>query len=159
MRVPFLVAIILLACSSQKPATSAASHFGSKADPLFFSLERTPCFGRCPAYTVTIQADGSARYVGRTNAPRQGTFSGQVDIGTMQRLLDRANSIGFFSMDAKYDGQVTDLPSTIVRVNADGKDKQVTGRYRMPAAFRGFAAFADTLLQDVQWKPVPGADR
>lgn len=145
----------LVACNGQKPtAAGVSSRFGSDADSLFFSLERTPCFGKCAAYTVTINADGSARYVGRSNAPRQGTCTGTVDKASMQLLLDRAKAIGFFDFAEKYDGQVTDLPSTIIRVNADGRDRKVFGRYKTPPAFKPFAAYADSLLQSVQWTQV-----
>ena len=131
-----------------------AGRFGSAEDSTFFSLERTPCFGKCPAYTVTIMADGTARYTGRSNAPREGEFTGTVDKATMQALFDRAASIGFFGFEDKYDSQVTDIPSTIIRMNADGKDKKVVGRVKTPPAFKPFAAFADSLLAPVVWTKV-----
>ncbi len=147
----------LMACNGQKSTADAArSRFGSDADSLFFSLERTPCFGKCAAYTVTIHADGSARYVGRSNAPRLGTYTGSVDKASMQLLLDRAKAIGFFDFAEKYDGQVTDLPSTILRVNADGRDQKVFGRYKTPPTFKPFAAYADSVLMPVQWTQVAG---
>lgn len=145
----------IVSCHSQQPAPSAQTSFGSAKDSTFFSLERTPCFGRCPAYTVTIAADGSARYVGRSNAPREGEFTGQVDKATMQAILDRARSIGFFGYAEKYDGQVTDIPSTIIRVNADGQDKKVVGRMKTPPGFKPFAAYADSLLGSVRWSGGP----
>jgi hypothetical protein len=151
----FLPLFVLAACNGQKPAAEGGrNHFGSDADSLFFSLERTPCFGKCAAYTVTINADGSARYVGRSHASRQGTYTGNVDKASMQLLLDRAKAIGFFDFAEKYDGQVTDLPSTIIRVNADGRDRKVFGRYKTPPSFKPFAAYADSVLMPVQWTQV-----
>ena len=146
--------LLLSSCDSQKPAAVPGTVFGSSSDPVFFSMERTPCFGKCPAYTVTIKADGSARYTGRSNAPREGEFTGTVDRATMQALFDRASSIGFFSYQDKYDSQVTDIPSTIIRLNADGKDKKVVGRVKTPPAFKPFAAYADSLLAPVPWTKV-----
>lgn len=153
---PFVVSGLLVSCHSQQPASSGATTFGSAADKLFFSLQRTPCFGKCPAYTVEIDADGSARYTGRSNAPREGEFTGQVEKAAMQALYDRASSIGFFGFQDKYDGQVTDLPSTIIRVNANGQDKKVVGRVKTPLAFRPFAEFADSLMGRVSWTKVEG---
>ncbi len=150
-----ICALLLVAsCGSQKSASVPEPVFGSDTDSLFFSLERTPCFGKCPAYFVTIKSDGSAIYKGRSYAPRQGTYIGTVDKASMQLLLDRAKAIGFFDFAEKYDGQVTDLPSTILRLNADGHDKKVFGRYKTPPAFKPFAAFADSLLLPVQWTQV-----
>jgi hypothetical protein len=154
--VPLLTLSFLVSpgCNSKKAVAQDTAVFGSDADPVFFSLERTPCFGKCPAYVITIQRDGSATYVGRSNAEREGTYTGKVDEATMVKLLDKANEIGFFDMQDKYDGQVTDLPSTIIRVNANGKDKKVIGRYRTPSSFKPFAAYADSLLVPVQWTKV-----
>ena len=150
-----LIVMSMASCSSQQPAaTPSGTVFGSKSDSVFFSLQRTPCFGKCPAYTVRIDADGSAHYTGRSNAPREGEFSGRVDKATMQALYDRASAIGFFAFQDKYDGPVTDLPSTIIRVNANGADKKVVGRVDTPRAFKPFAAFADSLLGQVQWEKV-----
>lgn len=146
--------LLLSSCGSQKPVAGSGTVFGSEKDAVFFSLERTPCFGKCPAYTVVIHADGSARYTGRSNAPREGEFTGTVDKTTMQALFDRASSIGFFGFEDKYDAQVTDIPSTIIRMNADGKDKKVVGRVKTPPAFKPFAVFADSLLAPVVWTKV-----
>lgn len=155
-KVLFAACLLLLAtsCGSQQRSASSGAVFGSGPGSTFFSLERTPCFGKCPAYTVTIMADGTAHYTGRSNAPREGKFTGKVDQRLMQGLYDRAMTIGFFDMEDKYDGQVTDLPSTIISMNANGKDKKVFGRYKTPPAFKPFAAFADSLLAPVSWVKV-----
>ncbi|MBP7514226.1 MAG: hypothetical protein KA791_06750 [Flavobacteriales bacterium] len=155
MLLPFaVIATILTSCHSQQTTSLGSTTFGSKSDSVFFSLQRTPCFGKCPAYTVRIDADGSAHYTGRSHAPREGEFIGRVDKATMQALYDRASAIGFFAFQDKYDGPVTDLPSTIIRVNANGTDKKVVGRVDTPRAFKPFAAFADSLLGHVQWEKV-----
>lgn len=146
--------LVSTGCSSNKVTAQDKPVFGSDADPVFFSLERTPCFGKCPAYTITVRRDGSATYVGRSNTEREGTYTGQVDQAIMVKLLDKAKSIGFFDMEDKYDGPVTDLPSTIIRVNADGKDKKVVGRYKTPSSFKPFAQFADSLLLPLEWTRV-----
>lgn len=150
-----LPALALISCGSQRSSTPASgTGFGSKTDSVFFSLQRTPCFGTCPAYSVEIRSDGSAHYSGRSHAPRVGEFNGTVDRAAMQALVDRAQAIGFFSFQDKYDGPVTDLPSTIIRVNANGKDKKVVGRVKTPPAFKPFADYADSLLAQVRWEQV-----
>jgi Domain of unknown function (DUF6438) len=156
MRFPLLVFVLTLlvgggSCKMNEHSVSGGHTYGSTSDALFFSLERTPCFGKCPAYTVTIDKLGKATWVGRSNAERMGTWSAPVDPATMEKLLLHAKNVGFFAFEDKYDGQVTDLPSTIIRVNADGHDKKVFGRYKTPPAFRPFAAFADSLLAPLQW--------
>jgi hypothetical protein len=120
-------------------------------DSVYFSMERTACFGSCPSYKVTIDKDGNAVYEGRRFAPREGRFVGKVDAVTMKELYDKAVAVGFFGMEDKYDRAVTDLPSTIIRVHAQGKDKQVIGRVGPPQGFKDLAQEAERILAPVEW--------
>jgi len=123
-------------------------------DSVFFSIERTPCFGTCPTYKLTIMQDGSAIYEGRRFAEREGRYTGHVDAATMKALKEEAEARGFYAMDDVYDRAVTDLPSVIIRVHADGRDKQVVGRVGMPQAFKNFTVRAEELLSKVEWTKV-----
>jgi hypothetical protein len=152
-----LLGLGMLACDGPRKAVGDDQRFGSATDSLFFSLERTPCFGKCPAYTVTIHRSGHATYEGRSFAPRQGMHTGRVDRTTMEALLARAEAIGFFGLADSYDGPVTDLPSTIIRIVSGDRDKRIVARYRTPPDLKAFAQQADTLLKDVAWTPVAGS--
>ncbi len=123
-------------------------------DSVFFSLERTPCFGTCPTFKITIFQDGSAMYEGRRFAPREGRYTGRVDAATMKALKEEAEARGFYAMDDVYDKPVTDLPSVIIRMNADGKDKQVIGRVGPPQAFKNFTQRAEEILDKIEWTKV-----
>ncbi|HMU13770.1 MAG TPA: DUF6438 domain-containing protein [Flavobacteriales bacterium] len=156
-----LLLSLVSACDSQKPAVDQPAltsidpvQFAMAPDSVFFQLRRTPCFGTCPAYTITILGNGRATYSGHSHVERKGEYNGQVDASIMRALYDRATSISFFEFEDKYDGPVTDLPSTIIRVSANGRDKRVVGRVKPPAAFKAFATYADTLLAGVKWMPV-----
>jgi hypothetical protein len=123
------------------------------ADSLFFSLQRTPCFGQCKAYRIQVYRSGFAVYEGSSFVEKMGTHHGRVGTDTLAMLLRKAQEVDFFAMQDRYDSQVTDLPSTIIQVVAEGKNKKVVGRVGMPASFKAFAAYADELLFPVAWKP------
>lgn len=123
-------------------------------DSVFFSLERTPCFGTCPTYKITILPDGTAYYDGRRFAEREGHFTGHVDAATLAKLKETVVASGFFGMEDKYDQPVTDLPSLIIRMRADGRNKQVIGRVGTPQAFKDLARNAEKLLGGVVWTKV-----
>ncbi|MCB0771254.1 MAG: hypothetical protein KDC00_12720, partial [Flavobacteriales bacterium] len=67
-------------------------------------------------------------------------------------------AVGFFAMNDRYDSDVTDLPSSILRVVANGKDKRVVGRMGTPPEFTNYFEKAETLLYPMPWKPVPVQD-
>ena len=124
------------------------------SDSVYFSIERTPCFGSCPTYKLTIFQDGSATYEGRRFSPREGRYTGHVDQAKMNALKAVADSLGFYKLNDKYDQPVTDLPSVIIRLHADERDKQVIGRVGSPEEFKALTKRAEALLADVEWTKV-----
>lgn len=149
------VATAFLGCNGQKTATSTATYGGAApADSLFFTLTKTPCFGKCPAYTVNVYRSGYATYNGKSHVEKTGEHTASVGTDTMALLLAKAESIGFFDLQDVYDSQVTDLPTTTIVVAAGGRSKQVKARHQVPQQFKDFAAYAEGLLLPVAWKPM-----
>jgi hypothetical protein len=64
-------------------------------------LERTPCFGVCPTYRVTLEPDGAVRFVGLDpELPR--SDSARVSPEAVRALAARFDEAGFFTMDSAY---------------------------------------------------------
>lgn len=155
--------LALAACGSKRDAAlgaAAPQHYGGAgpADSLFLSLERTPCLGPCKGYRIVVYRSGLSTYEGITNMEKMGPHRGRIGPDTLARILAEAERIGFFDLRDRYDAEVTDLPSTIIRLVADGRDKQVTGRYGQPETFKAFARQLDEWLLPVPWVPVPPAE-
>lgn len=129
------------------------------ADSLFFSIERTPCFGFCPTYRASIYRSGLAIWEGMDNVERMGMHKARAGEAQMRGLLDDAERIGFFTLQEKYDGPVTDIPSTFLRVVSGERDHTVMARYRVPQALRDFSLRADSLLSGLQWVAQEDQDR
>lgn len=159
-----LLCVLAVACTGRKNSgesdtasgNGAASPYGghSVGDSLFFSLERTPCLGMCKAYRINVYRSGHATYEGVVHVERMGMHRTRIGGDTLRTLLEEAERIGFWELNATYDGPVTDLPSTIIRVVSGESDHTVTARVKTPPAFRAFAEFADELLVPNAWKPV-----
>jgi hypothetical protein len=172
---PAVTVLLLLACKDKEAAVSNATadkdpvvtpeqdkapQFGgtAKGDSLFFFLERTPCFGTCKAYRISVYRSGYARYEGRSNVEKEGLHEARIGADTLALLLHEAEEIGFFGLKDSYDSQVTDLPSTIVRIVADGKDKRVLARVGTPPPFKAYVERVESLLLPVPWKPLKAQD-
>src|SRR5205085_722560 len=50
------------------------------------ALERTRCFGTCPAYSVVIKADGTFTYTGKDFVTRKGEHAGTVSQHDLRNL-------------------------------------------------------------------------
>ena len=70
-------------------------------------------------------------------------------------LLDDAERSGFFALEDVYDRDVTDLPSSIMRVVGKGRDKRVVARVGTPESFKELFGRAEQTLFSMPWKPLP----
>lgn len=62
-------------------------------------LRRTPCFGMCPVFDVTIQHDGQLRYYGRQNVAETGERTRRLTRSQMIELSRAVDHVHFFELD------------------------------------------------------------
>lgn len=130
-----------------------------EGDSLFFTMRRTPCFGKCKAYEINVYRSGYATFNGHSNVELEGMHQGHVGMDTLNTILTQAEKIDFFGLKDRYDNEgVTDLPSTIIQVVANGKNKKVISRVDTPEALRGYILRVEELLYPLAWRPVPKAE-
>lgn len=113
------------------PAASASAHAGTEAavsTPLaatdFITLERTMCFGSCPAYTVTLRGDGSMTWAGTAHVATKHSGA-KLDPAKVRALYDYAASSGFFGWRSSYRGGPTDHPSLRITITTKHKTHTV----------------------------------
>jgi len=138
-----------------------APKFGGplQSDSLFFTMRRTPCFGKCKAYEINVYRSGYATFNGGSNVELIGMHQGHVGMDTMNTILTQAEKIDFFALEDRYDNEgITDLPSTIIQIAADGKNKKVVSRVGTPEALMSFISMTEGLLYPLAWRPVPKAE-
>lgn len=123
------------------------------ADSAVAKIQRTACFGRCPIYTLTVYMSGFAIYNGIEWVDQKGKFYTLGDKEKIRKLLKKAEEIGFFEMEDKYDSEyVTDLPSAIVTLRKDDVVKQVVNRYEGPEILIELEMYFDKLYENTEWK-------
>lgn len=121
------------------------------------SLERTPCFGACPIYKVTIKSDGTLIYHGQRFVDRIGDYRARVSPSAVKRLGLRLNRLGYWEFARSYDQQVTDLPSQIVTVRTNRFVKTVSEYGRIgPDNLKKLQDMIDGLMKSAKgWKKLP----
>lgn len=88
-------------------------------------LERGPCFGSCPVYSVTVLGDRSVTFIGKRFVASIGVHKAQLDEADYQRLVDAIDKLGILKLDGDYSVRVTDMPTTFVTVVTPGGAKRV----------------------------------
>ncbi len=122
-------------------------------DSLVISFDKTPCFGRCPVYKVKVYQSGFALYEGINFAEKMGMYSVRFTQKQIDDIYKDALAIGYFELDSEYnDPLVTDLPSTISRINYMGKDKRIKARINVPKALKDFHDNLAVTLLEKDWK-------
>ncbi len=113
---------------------------------IFITMERTPCFGKCPAYKLTIFNTGKVNYEGFDFAPKQGKYHANINKEQIDELKNNIKLINLFNLKDKYDYSITDIPSCILYVQLDGKKKKILDRYGAPKELRDFENLIDSMI-------------
>jgi len=120
------------------------------------ALERTPCFGACPVYKVTLKPDGTVIYEGKRFVDKIGRFEGKIIPEDFANLAQVTNSLGFWKLQDKYTAPITDMPSALVTIK-QGEKSKTTDNYasRGPAELWAIEQLIDKVVEGVpEWKKV-----
>ena len=101
------------------------------------TIERSRCYGYCPAYSAQIHADGEVVYVGKSDVKEMGERRFKISHEKVQQLIKAFEQVDYFSLKDKYDADengitVTDLPTTTTSICLDGKKKRVVNYFGGP---------------------------
>jgi hypothetical protein len=111
--IPGLLGALLLACRAPSPAATSAATPAASADAATSAdslvLERTACYGICPAYRLSLDRAGAVRFASR-NTDDATQARDQVAPATLGALVARARRTGFFALPARLRGDATLCP-------------------------------------------------
>jgi len=93
-----LLAVAASACSRQEQTPAAAP---VTAAPVV-TLERTPCFGTCPVYSVAISGDGTVRFDGKHHVADTGQMMATIPREQVDGLLAELDAGGYFGFAEAY---------------------------------------------------------
>lgn len=94
------------------------------------TLERGPCFGRCPQYKVTIASDGSVKFEGTKDTRVLGKAEGKISVDALKGLIAEFDKIRYFDLKERYTDDAcpetrTDAPTATTSFQIGGKQKTV----------------------------------
>lgn len=128
--VPWLVLIAVAAACGQRPAPTPHAD-PAQADGRI-TLERRPCFGACPVYTVTLERTGEVAFEGRRFVADSGAHTGSIPPARADSLFREVEAAGWFAFADRYamgepacERYATDLPSVITEVRMNGRTKRI----------------------------------
>lgn len=118
------------------------------------TLVRTMCYGRCPAYTVTVGTRGIVFEGGRF-VVALGKHTAPVEAEKVRELAKKFVAADFYSMDTSYQAHVTDNPTFELSIAVDGHTKKVVDYVGswvgMPAVITDLEDSVDELARTERW--------
>lgn len=88
--------VAVVSCSSLAATPDAGTPGPAATDAI--TLERTGCFGSCPAYRLTVFGDGKVEYQGRDCVKVSGERRWTLEPAKVTRLFSELERIGFFAL-------------------------------------------------------------
>jgi hypothetical protein len=84
------------------------------------TLERTPCYGPCPVYRVTISGTGEVEYFGEAHVYKAGAHRWRISRRRLQRLAEALERANYLHLEDDYTSHaVTDAPGCRTSVEYD----------------------------------------
>jgi hypothetical protein len=141
------------ACTPRPRGPTALYVDVPRTDITAVELQKSGCYGTCPAYTVRFTADGRATYAGDMYAPRLGRFAGLVDFERLAAWIDSQHP------EALDDGYATgwnDTQRVTLIVERGPRRKVVTTAHEseIPLRLEGMILALEGETERVRWSGV-----
>jgi hypothetical protein len=142
----------------QTPDLSSLSDADLKT--VTIQLERTGCYGTCPAYSVTIHGDGRVDYNGKSHVKEMGTRDGRIETDKIRALVSLFAKMKFWGLAedysaAKCKGRVcTDMATAITELSIRGVTHRVKHYYgcgSAPKSLFDLESVIDKSANSEQW--------
>lgn len=127
--------------------------FPDDVDPsdIVIRLQRTECYGRCPAYELEIRGDGEVVYRGGAFSLIEGEHSWRIAPSAVGELIALFRRADYFNLAGYYELQASDLPTYITGLSIGDQHKFV-----VDYGFSGMAeAVASASLGPGRGPPMP----
>lgn len=151
-----LFSTLFSTCKSKEKISSSAT--APAADTILLaSIDRTPCFGRCPTYKITVYQSGYVVYEGKQNVKNIGFFSTRLEKEKTDQIKNHIIQNKITDLDDKYvNPHIADFPSTYTEVNLNGKYKHIVNTDpEAPKPLIEFEKFLDSFFTDqTVWTPI-----
>jgi hypothetical protein len=148
--------LLLAPCNGTKKTTASSSeHADEKLKTVVISYEKSVCFGKCPAFTMTILGEkNKITYKGDSNVDKVGNYEKNISDEDLARLTEAFEKYKFFELNDEYNGPMTDLPSRYVSYSIKGKSKKIKDRYNAPAELRELEKLLDAIADSEGWEKI-----
>ena len=128
-----LAAALLITVCRSAGSTPADDTDAVRMEDVMITIERTPCFGTCPVYTLSLTGGGVVTFNGVRFTRTTGQAMDTVPVDSVAALMREIQAAGYFSLKDNYTPSQpdacgmhhTDAPSVTTSVKTGTQSKQI----------------------------------
>lgn len=123
----------------------------------YIKIERTPCYGRCPVYSLEIMSNGKIKYEGKRNVAKMGIYNYKVSPQKVKSLFAFIEKNKISSLKNVYEQIATDLPRLNMTFLIAKKSKSIRNAEAGPAYLEDIAYRVDAIWNElnIDSSPIP----
>ncbi len=122
---------------------------------LIAKINRAPCFGKCPVFTIELYDNGIVKYNGINFVDKKGIFTATADSEFIAKIQSKALSINYLSFENKYPIApiiIADLPTTTTFIRIGEEGKQITDNFDAPRDLIDFENWLESQFEKLDWQ-------
>jgi hypothetical protein len=142
--------LVVAPCNSSKKAAQTQEKDYSKITIIY---KTTPCFGRCPIYTLTINGETkTATFEGQKHTEKIGTYTKSISNTELDTFIKAFEDAQFFSLNDEYLGEIVDFPIKYITYTNNDKTKKIKERSGAPKALTDLEKSLNDYANSEGWK-------
>ena len=143
-----LTTLIMSACSPK---------IVGDADGVMAGINRGPCFGKCPVYSMQVYKDGKVTYTGERFTTKLGVYTKTLDAKELKDLHKMFASSNFFGFEEQYKTEIPDLANISIYYSDGKMSKKSSGKENRPPALMQLQYALEKIAESKDWTLVKAA--
>jgi hypothetical protein len=115
-------------------------------------MEKGPCYGSCPVYTLTIYEGGVAAYNGQRFTTRQGLHTKLLEANAYRELIKTFQSANLWSYQNAYKAQIPDLATITITYYEGDQSKSIKGKDGRPVKIEELEKLLTAIADSGGWE-------
>ena len=153
-----MTAVIFSACAHQKKTVKSKVMTESRIQQI--AMDRTPCFGTCPAYRVTVNKDGKVIFKSWAYTTYEGTYEKQFPAEKVAALFKQFSQYRVDTCSPEYNSLLQDVPGVSYTITYPDSEKTITNAHFGPQFLKTLSFDTDSFSKvDDSWTKTAEAEK
>lgn len=121
---------------------------------ILFEMSKSPCFGKCPVYAVTIFQSGAMQLNAKENMEFSGKYTLQMSATKLKAFKAKLKGLDLLSLRNEYREPIADAPATHIVYHEGDSIKKIFTNFLYPDSLQHFTEELDRMVQSGNWTKV-----